>query len=279
MAIADFADYQAKIAGPDQTIALFHTVFFPSGNGWESAWISAKQINGQGSVTPTAPAAAAAPTRTTSGAFGQSNPASGDLRMWIRAMVAGQGGLQGCSLMVADRLSHQGGLSAIVTGAQSTNLPTAALTRYTTGVGVFAALEIYTAIGATPTTATCTYTNHAGTGGKTSQAIAIGGTGLQNGQRFLPISLAAGDRGVRAVADVNLVASTGTAGNFGVTLYKPLLLLPVPVLADLMNSGDPLRAIGFYLPKIETDACLQFMACGGGQVTSSVAGELCFMES
>jgi hypothetical protein len=72
-------------------------------------------------------------------------------------------------------------------------------------------LEIYTLIGTTATTVTCSYTNQAGTSGRTTPAMTFGGTGLP---------LQQGDTGVRSVQSVTVLATTGTAGAFGVVLAK-----------------------------------------------------------
>jgi hypothetical protein len=280
MALADFTDYKTKVASPHQSLAFDKNAFFGSGTNWNSLWVSTQWVHGRGGETITAPTTAAAPDRTTTGAIGQRNPAAGDLRCWIRTMmVRGLGLIDQMSFMIADRLSHQGGLDGTLTTPQTTNLPTAALTRYTTGVGVFAALEIYTTVGSTGTTATVSYTDDAGNAGQTSQPINFGGTGFREAQRILPISLASGDLGVRAVASVTLAATTGTAGNFGVTLYRPILALSMKALADFANSGDPLREIGFHIPKVEDNACLFMIACSAGQASSGIFGDVCFMET
>jgi len=41
------------------------------------------------------------------------------------------------------------------------------------------------------------------------------------------MSLADGDTGVRSVEGVTVAATTGTAGNFGVTLFKPIFMMPM----------------------------------------------------
>lgn len=200
----------------------------------------------------TAPTTAAVPTNATDGALKQTSPGGGRTKR-----IAGYN-FGGCTaagtIIVYDRLSHQGGLSGTTTTAQTTNLPTAALTRYTTGVGVMPWLEVYTAVGTTATTVTCSYTDQGGTTGNTSLATVFGSAGYNNQNRILPIPLAAGDYGCRAVASVTVLATTGTAGAFGVTLAKPLFIIPTPVLgmgdvrSFLNEPGGPL-AIG-------SDACL-----------------------
>jgi len=139
-------------------------------------------------------------------------------------------------------------------------LPTAALTRYTSGEGVMAGLTIYTAIGATATTATASYTNEAGTSGRTTQAFTIGSSGWFQQWRLLILPLAAGDSGVREVASVTLAASTGTAGNIGVTLFKPLIAVR-STPPDFSVTYDFLSGNGIGgLPEILDDACL-FWCC------------------
>lgn len=180
---------------------------------------------------------------------------------------------QGAYLLV-DRLSHQGGLSGTTTTAQTTNLPTAALTRYTDGVGVMAALTIYTDVGTTAVSPTISYTNQAGTSGQTSGSFQFGGTGWDDAGRTFIVPLAVGDTGVRAVASVTLGVSTGTAGAFGVTLFKPLAMIIVDGAGfqqqqiDFVSSGG---IIGLG-SEVHADAHLSLMQ------VSTVASNLAFVD-
>lgn len=280
MALADFAEYKERTAAPHQTLPFVVNQFFSTGTGWNSGWRQTHWIGGRGAETAALPGASAAVDRTTTGAFGQRNPAVADgLRVWLRSLVHGNSNVFNATLMIADRLVQSGGLDGTVTGAQSTNLPTAALTRYTSGTGVLAGVEMYTTIGSTPTTMTYTYTDDAGNGGQVGPAIDIGGSTRQQAGRFLMLPLLPGDGGVRAVASVNLAGSTGTAGNFGITLFKPLAAVPLRMMGDNLNSGDPLRVLGGALPAVVDDACLFFLVLGGGQASSGLEGELAFVET
>lgn len=214
-----------------------------------------------------APTAAAAPARTIAGAMGQANPNSGTQRYVVKVGVSQQSPMV---LTLCDRLSHQGGLSAVTTGAQTTNLPTAALTRNTNGVGVQAGLEIYTQIGASAVTITASYTNDAGTPGQTTQAIAWGGTNNRENNRILPLPLAVGDEGVRSVESVTNSLSTGTIGNFGVTLYRPIFSVRLDGFRGY--DVDPLLDLG-WVPEIPTDACL-FWICSMPALYSSTGGTM-----
>lgn len=196
-----------------------------------------------------APTLPVVPTRTTTGAFGQQDGGTGQLGI-IGAEIAGHPGL----ITIADRLSHQAGLSGIVTTPQTTNLPTAALTRYTSGVGVFIALTIYTVVGTTATTVSVSYTNSAGVSGRTTPPMLFGGSLFREARRFLWLPLQSGDIGVRSVQNVTVLASTGTAGNFGVTLFKPLWVGMIEHNQATMNIVNGYHA--GLIPEVVNGACL-----------------------
>lgn len=179
------------------------------------------------------------------------------------------------TLIVADLLNISGGLSAIVTTEQTTNLPSAPLTRYTDGKGVFAGLIIWTTIGGTITTVSINYTNQNGISEQISPLLSLpfSATGDRNPGRIYLIPLAPGDTGVRAVKSLTLSASTGTAGNFGVILFKPLAMMAV-------SSSQPIDAVstgGFIgsLCKIFPNACLSGFLCPSAS-TQTISGSLLF---
>lgn len=248
-AFTDLDDYKARLRNPTEMDCDARSTFTTLAGRLFSLWTAGGNETGTG----VAPTTAVVPSRTLAGSAGQGNPASGkELFMPRLDMNRVNGGL----LILCDRLSHQGGLSGTVSTAQTTNLPTAALTRYTDGVGVQAALEIYTQVGTTAASATISYTNESGTSGRTSTATTFGATSWRTNGRFVQIPLAAGDYGVRAVASVTLSVTTGTAGNFGVTLYKPLISFPAPLYGNQNYIYDAIANQGGQLPKILTDACL-----------------------
>ena len=224
-------------------------------------------------------------TPTTSVAYNKSSDRAistfvsdaGTGRLSILGARLNPSGLSGVAVMVVDILNMSGGLNATVTTAQTTNLPTAALTRYTNGEGVHAALLPYSGIGGTATTVTIEYTNSAGTGSRISPAVAFGGTGLNTAGSLIRIPLQAGDTGIQSVESVTLAATTGTAGNFGVVLYKPIAwILANDVeganIADCVSTG---RVLGQF-NEVEDNACLSIFAIMGSAQTvngSIVLGE------
>ena len=160
-------------------------------------------------------------------------------------------------MLLLDLLNVSGGLSGIVTSAQTTNLPTAALTRYTSGEGVMAGIVIYSTLGTTATTVTISYTNSASVSGRTSTATSFGGTNFREAGILIPIPLQAGDTGVESIESVTVTATTGTAGNFGVCLFKPLAMISL----ESATGAMPLDAVSTgciigSLAEIDPNACL-----------------------
>ena len=165
-------------------------------------------------------------------------------------------------LVFCDRLSHQAGLTK-APGVQTTNLPTAALTRYTTGAGVMIGIETYSA-GSSSLYAQVTYTNSAGVGGQVSQPSV-----LTNGFNWSLVSLADGDTGVRSVESFEVLSGT-SAGNLGITLFKPLFWVPVLAPPNFW-PGCVLDAMGMglNLPAIAADACLFAYSIGNSSGSGS----------
>lgn len=220
----------------------------------------------------TPPGAASNPTRATSGALKQANPGGGRQK-WLLGMeiVSSQVG----AVLLYDRLMQVSGLSGTVTTAQT--ITSGTITRYTGGDGNVLYAEIYTAVGATPTTITASYTNQAGTSGKTTTAVVFGGAGYQEVGRLIQLPLAAGDTGVRSVQSVTLAASSGTAGDFGVTIAHPLCFDAI----GQAGAGFPRDMITGLpsLPEIVTDAALALAWLAGGTTAPQVFGALHSVEA
>ena len=179
--------------------------------------------------------------------------------------------------LLYDRLFHIGGLSGTSTAAQSVQGSPAspALTRNTGGAGNMAWYEIYTIVGTSAAVMTMNYTNQAGTSGQTS-TINIGTTGFREVTRAQRIQLAAGDTGIRAINTVTLSTTTGTAGNFGITIAQPLAWIPVGAAGTAgwrdYTTGLP------GIPVIDPDACLALMFLPAVATAPEVWGSLATVE-
>jgi len=216
------------------------------------------------------PTIAEIPTRTTIGAMPFTAPINSQEKLLISAGITST--VPGLYLLY-DRLFQIGGLSAAVTTDQQIQSPT--LTRNTGGVGNIAFYEIYSQIGTTSTTLTMTYTNQAGVAGRVS-SINIGGTGFRESSRIQRIPLASGDTGIRAIEKIALSTSTGTAGNFGITLVQALSWQSI-VLSGLMGWRDYTTGLP-GIPSIHPNACLSYLFRAGAATAPDIFGCLAFVE-
>lgn len=262
MSIASYASLLAKQATP--TRSLHVSVNNTSPLLGASMWA----IMTQGGVGAS-PGAAAVPTAETVGSPGR-NLGLSSLGAAHIVKVRGRAGTssgENVSIYIVDRLSHQSGLSGNTGTTQTTNLPTAAIPARdedTTGTGVHAIAEIYTAIGAGgPFTAQVSYTNQAGVAARTSPAQNVGGTSWNTKSTAIWLPFQTGDSGVRSVESATLSATTGTVGDWGITLVRPLLQLTA---FEPSFDWCPVLDGGGLVPTFPNNACL------GVYVHSSATG-------
>lgn len=217
----------------------------------------------------------AALDNTTQGGLKQTDPGGGRQK-WLVGVSAPA--TQVGTLILYDRLAQDGGFDATVTTAQTVSFTPPS--RYNDGIGNQIWLEIGTIIGTSATTVTCQYEDQSGSGSanSTTPSNSFGGTGLREVGRIIPLSLEAGDTGVKNITDVDLAASTTTAGNFAVLLVHPLCIIPttqngVAIPRDfLTGSPGPIE--------IKTDACLAFAWLAQGTTAPQIpAGSLHFVEA
>lgn len=270
MPIATLEEYLDRMARvrPEQ----FYKSLLIARSKQSSSWNAAAAAGG-------IPTTAVACSNTLAGALNNESIIGSTGQDFVAARASLNNSTSGGLLVLADRLSHQGGLDGTVATTQTTNLPTAALTRYTSGEGVFAALEIYTAVGATAVTANGSYTNQDGTSGRTFKDIVFGATGANNAGLLLNLPLQDGDTGVRSVESITLSATTGTAGAFGVTLWKPLSMFHPSISgaeAYGVNSFNPLIGGCGQFEKVVENACLFFVSCNPAAIPTS--GIISFMR-
>jgi hypothetical protein len=220
------------------------------------------------------PTVGAIPTKSTQGAIPFTAAGGGRDKHLIGASIVPS--VAGVFLLY-DRLFHEGGLSGISTAAQTIQGSPAspALTRNTGGAGNIAFYEIYSIIGTTSTTLTMTYTDQGGTGSKTS-TINIGGTGFREVSRMQRIPLAAGDSGIQAIEQIQLTATTGNAGNFGITIAQPLAWIPVGA-GGTMGWRDYTTGLP-GIPVIDPNACLSLMFIAGSGTAPELFGSLATIE-
>ena len=210
---------------------------------------------GQGAI----PAAAAVCDHTLTGAIGftqQVAPAT-SYGAWANALCSNSA----MTLELHDRLMHMGGLNGTLTTAQTVNLDLNANLdsrnlNKRKGDANFSDvqwwLEWYTATGATAVTATVAVTYNDGTTGTLSASLVA----TRPASFMMPLNglipSAAAGKYIRDVDSVQLSATTGTAGSFGVTATRPRMTMPL-ALANRMEVFD-WAALG--LPEIANSSCL-----------------------
>jgi hypothetical protein len=205
-------------------------------------------------------------TKATTGALQFADAGGGE------TLYLGQLGIQGATIgtvFVYDRLWHSSAFNGTLTTAQTLTMP--ALTRHTDGTGVECFAEWYTATGSTAVTATLSYTNTADQSGRSGTASFIASPVA--GQ-MIPFQLAAGDAGIKSIQSVTLSATTGTAGNFGLTLMKRKASIPITTA----NIGSVLDAIALGMPWFEANACVAFMVQCSATNTGYINGTTCIIS-
>jgi hypothetical protein len=211
--------------------------------------------------------------RTTQGAFDFVNPGGGSETVLARVGVAGA---TVGTLIVYDRLWTCSGLTTAAAATLNVTTPGTIPSRdangATAGAGVELWGEVYTAPGATAATWTVSYTNQAGTSGRTA-TYSHPANAESVGQMF-PFTLAAGDTGVGAVASFTTSISSGTAGSIGLTLMRRLATVPITTA----NVGATLDALGCGAPVIYDSSCLALMVMASTTNTGIVNGELVWSQ-
>lgn len=195
-------------------------------------------------VQPAIPAANAVPTKALT--FNFNNPGGADKTyvdmMDLIGTIAGE-------VTLFDRLFHMGGLSGTVTTAQNVNSNTA-LTFPARGAAAANAcewfLEWYTDTGATGVNATVAVTHT----DATTANIVIALSATTRAGRLYPI--VSPGKVISQINTVTLSATTGTAGNFGVTCGRRIAGTSMGIVAANVPA-QPREAI---LEEIPNDACL-----------------------
>lgn len=167
------------------------------------------------------------------------NPVSGNTYL---ARLQGQATQPG-TLLLVDRIWHNGGYTITSTSAQNITSPTwpaRDADGATSGNGILCGMEISAATGAGTPTITMAYTNQAGTASRSATNIIATVASSAIGA-FYPIGLQAGDTGVRSVQSITLSA-TWTSGTMNLVAYRVLAALELtaahtPNAIDALTSG------------------------------------------
>ena len=175
---------------------------------------------------------------------------------------------QACTILLLDRLWHNGGFTITTTTAQSITSPTwpaRDAAGSTNGDGVLVAVEVSAAVGAASPAMTLQYTNQAGTAGR-SASLVTGTTALSAaaaGSMFL-FGLQAGDTGIRSVQSLTL-GTSWVSGTINLVALRILAALELPIAAT-PNSLDALTG---GMPRLYNGA-VPFMAILPSTTTATI---------
>lgn len=225
------------------------------------------------------PGAAVAPTPGLTGAALTSYPgqipvpaASGNTHLaYFQATSSAQGG----TVMLCDRLWHNSGFTITSTAAQTVNSvawPARDKNGATLGDGVYLGVEVSGATGAGTPTITVSYTNSAGTAGRTGTNI-IATVATSAAGTFYPIGLAAGDVGARSAQTLTLSA-TWTSGTIHLVAYRPIFPL------GLSAAGVPasINAVTGNMPRIYDNSVPFLIYRPQTTTTTQISGAVKFTQ-
>lgn len=219
--MAGFSSYDDLIAemttnGKTASWEFVKTSTAPEAAGvWHSLW-RATGAPGQGASVPTTPG-----TVYDDAAGSIQFPATTPDQKHI--VTFGAAASVACTLMVYDRLVAASE-SIATTGDKTYN--TGALSRYTSGLGVFPFAEYNVASTAAGQYSLSSYTNQSGTTGRSGPVVTPPAAAMNiDSMLWLPIH--AEDKGVRSVETLN-VAVAASGATLNVVLCKPLAYLPLP---------------------------------------------------
>lgn len=180
------------------------------------------------------------------------------------------------TLEIHDRLMHMGGLNGTLTSAQTVGLDvhaSIASDNLAARIGdsnysdVQWWMEWYTDTGASASVATINVTFNDGTSANLS---AFNLTATRRASLMIPLNslIAAADSGkfIRDINTVTLVATTGTAGNFGFTAtrYRGATFMPVA------NARFTAKWDDLGIPEIPNESCLFPIVVPGATTTGAV---------
>lgn len=244
-----------KVGGTMEAAGVFHSLFYTSGR----------------------PGAAVAPTPGMNGEALTSfagqipfvNPVSGN--SFLARLSASSSGSVGC-LLLLDRLWHQSGIAVTTTTSQalsSVAFPARDRDGTNGGENVLVAIEVSTATtnASAVTNTTLSYTNQAGSGGRTATITSFPATAAAG--TFVPFQLQAGDTGIRSVQGVTLGTSYG-GGAIHLVAYRMLAGVDLP----LLNTGNAIDALTGGFVRLYNNSVPFLVWLASATTAATITGQL-----
>lgn len=277
MAVASLSDISAAISSGKEHFVAWAKTFATGLSGANSRWYDLSGYSGTPAANPWSGSALACQNVNSLSTFSlwRSNVSPSTQHLLSMSAITSTSGIVPGMLMLVDMQCYWPGiaLSSIFTN-NFTGTPTL---RYANGEGCRLYLVLTSASGGVTSNMNVSYTNQAGTTGRTLPSTvacnnSIGaGTIVHAGANanntpspFLP--LASGDRGVQAVATLDIASSGGT-GTAALVLARPLAALPLTLASTGCITDYLVMTPG--LPVIKDDACLTLLYTTASSPTSA----------
>lgn len=275
----DLHEYKLSLANNESILATSRAIlrsYFDDSSLFTDLWAN-------GIIAPSYPTSPVVCNKSTSQSLNRLTNFGNNRVICVGGQVSEKNG-ELKTFVLIDMLSHQGGLNTFLTSPITTNFPTAALTRYVDGVGVFAALVAYdSGVGMNGRTLTISYTNTNNISGKTgvltpASFIDYNGLSGTNLGRFGIFSLESGDLGVKSVESFSYSGSTsGTNINrCGILLFKPLAMIGSRNIISNGQSGFCTGKLLGGLATVDKDACLSVIGRWGDNSHQSMSDSINF---
>lgn len=265
-----FNNVDALIAAlPGQAVKHWKSSINTKAAGSYASLWKASGIPGAGANPPAFNAGSGyVPDKTTAGALKVANASAGK-KNYIAAFRGNMG--NSGFLMYYDRLWACSGLDSTVTTLNTITTPGALTRPDALGADVEIWVDCYTALGVTSRTLTVNYVDQDGNAATTTVTIPVSMIAGQS----LPVPLQAGGTGCRQLTSCQLSGSTGTAGNYGLTLRKRI----IDIYTAVSSGGGNRDFASTGLPQIVDDACVEIVQVCGSTVSGTMFATMNVCES
>lgn len=173
------------------------------------------------------------------------------------------------TLLLVDRLWHNGGFTITTTTAQTVNsaaFPARDVDASINGKGVMVGIEVSAACGAAAPAPTLTYTNEAGTGSRTASLWFPTANSPVAGS-FFPFGLQAGDLGVKSIQSLTLNTSW-VSGTINLVAYRVLAALEL-----VQGQSNAIDALSSGFPRLFDNTTLQLIFIPGATTATVITGQ------
>jgi len=275
MAITTLA---GAIAGLLPPIQIAMKAITPSGNNVYSFWAA---IGGGFPPTAAAPAAGLSGEALVGPVVGSIPFADPTTAETVVARWSSSFGGSSSHVLLIDRLWQNSGLSTTSTASQTVNSvawPARDLDQASDGRGVFIALEVQSSTGSGAPVATLTYTNSAGTAGRTATTVKVLAATQATGQIFI-FALQSGDVGVQSVQSYQQSVSW-TTGTISLIAFRLVAMAPgssgTTQAQSFIDRVDDVVTLA--APRVWAESVLQLVVGSTGAASLANFGSITFAQ-